>query len=138
MSAITQAFFDVLNGDSYLESRLSRFGTRPAIFTVDPPPGSPDFPFIISAGEASTVPEDTKTSYGREILRDISCFDDSKSAALVEDIAERVRALFHDQTITVAGYTTVLSEVPSGPIVLDGEGVRGRLVQVRLLLEEVP
>jgi hypothetical protein len=136
--SVTQAIYDVLVNDPDIigSAGVGTYRASPAIYTIDPAPGNA-FPYIIAAGDVSHIPSDTKTSYGREIQRDIRCYDRALgSAARVEALAERVRSLFHNQLVQVPGFTNVLSSVPSGPFVADGEGVYGRVVTVRLLLEE--
>lgn len=136
MSAITDAIHDLLSGDATLAGLLNTYGGEPAIFTVDPAPGDATLPYIVTAGEVSQAPFDTKTTRGRTILRDVRCYDAADgSAVAVEAIAERVRALLHRQTITVAGYTWLLSEC-TGPIVADERDAYGRIVTVRTILEE--
>ena len=142
MSAVTQAFFDRLVNDSALTALLGTFKGSPSIFTKTPLP--PDVsletngPYILTTGEASQDPGslDTKNSVGREIVRDIRCFADiAQSTKVVEDVAERVRDLFHRQAITVAGFTVEIAEV-TGPIEADEEDALGRIVTVRLVLSE--
>ena len=142
MSAVTQALFDRLVNDSALTALLGTFDGNPSIFTKTPlPPGvslETNGPYILTTGEASQDPGslDTKNSVGREIVRDIRCFADiAQSAKSVEDVAERVRDLFHRQAITIAGFTVEIAEV-TGPIEADEEDALGRIVTVRLVMSE--
>lgn len=142
MSAITQALFDRLVNDSALTALLGTFGGSPSIFTKTPIPSGVSLetngPYILTTGEASQDPGslDTKNSSGREIVRDIRCFADiALSAGVVEDVAERVRDLFHRQAITIAGFTVEIAVV-TGPIEADEEDALGRIVTVRLVMSE--
>ncbi len=142
MSAITKAFFDVMNGDATLIALLGTYKSNPSVFTKQPLP--PDLtleangPYILSTGEVTQDPgpTDTKNSVGREIIRDIRCFVDiAKSVTVVEAIAERVRDLFHRQAISITGFTVNVADV-TGPIEADEEDALGRIVTVRLVLLE--
>ena len=137
MSAITQAIRDRLAGDPVLRSMLATYDGEPAIFTA-PPPGDAPYPMIVTMGQVSDEPDDTKNSRGREIRRDISCYTEATgSMEDVEAIAERVRQLFHRAPIQVPGYHVWLSEV-SGPILGETDGsVYGLVLTLRLRMEEV-
>ncbi len=137
MSILTAAIHDVLANDAALAGMLSSYDGQPAVFTVDPAPGNAVLPYVVSAGDVSQTPADTKTTRGREIRRDVRCYaEDSGSAAWVEQVAERVRTLLHRQPMVIAGFVWVLGEC-SGPIAADEPGAYGRVVTVRLLVEEL-
>ena len=137
MSAITEAIYDVLAGDATLTALLTTYGGEPAIFTTDPAPGDAELPYIVSAGEVAQSPWDTKTTRGRVATRDVRCYTDATgSAVAVEAIAERVRALLHRQTLAITDFTCVIADC-SGPVVADGPDAYGRIVTVRLTIEEV-
>lgn len=138
MGALSQAFYDRLTGDATLTGLLATYEGGPAVFTIDPAPPDAQLPFIVTAGEFAQAPFDTKTLYGRTAFRDIRCYaSEVGSAVLIDDIAERVRALFHRYPLPVAGFATVLCEA-SGPTVApdDDETVTGRIVSVRIVLQE--
>jgi len=136
MSALTAALYDLLAGDATLTALLSTYGSAPAIFTTDPAPGDAALPYIVSAGEVSQGPFDTKTTRGRDILRDVRCYASaSGSAVTVEAIAERVRALLHRQELTIAGFTWIWASC-SGPIGADETDAYGRIISVRFVMEE--
>ena len=137
MSAVTEAIYDVLAGDATLTAMLSTYGGEPAIFTTDPAPGDAELPYIVSAGEVAQTPWDTKTTRGRVVMRDVRCYTDATgSAVAVEAIAERVRALLHRQTLAISDFECVIADC-SGPTVADGPDAYGRIVTVRLTIEEV-
>ncbi len=136
MSAISQAFHDLFSGDAILQDLLADYRGSPAVFTTDPAPGDAVKPYIITAGEAVHRPFDTKLTRGREIWRDVRCYaDDTGSAALVEQIAERVRALLHRQIIAVDGFTVEVVDC-LGPIVADEPDAYGRVVTARIIMME--
>jgi len=54
----------------------------------------------------------------------------------VEAIAERVRALLHRQPLTIPGFAGLMAEC-SGPIGADEPDAYGRIVTVRMTVEEL-
>ena len=137
MSVITQAIYSRLAGDAALCGMLSKYQGAPAIFTSDPRPGDSALPCIVTAGEVTQSPADTKTSRGRSIRRDVRCYaPPSGSDQTVEQIAERVRALLHRQRMTIAGHTWMFASV-EGPITANEENAQGRIVTVIMRIEEV-
>lgn len=147
MSAITTAIYNVLSGDSTLTNLLgsnSFFGSsRPSIFTKEPlPPGFKDDdhgPYIIVSPAISTEPGpyDTKNSTGLEVIIDVRCYADRNKTtnSAIDAISLRVRTLFHRVSITVVGYTVEIASV-SGPVGADEDKVIGRIVSIRLVLQE--
>lgn len=136
MSALSEAIYDLLANDSTLTDLLAEHEGGPAIFTTDPPPGDAELPYIITAGEVSTAPYDTKTTLGRTVRRDVRCYTEaSGSAAAVEEIVERVRTLLHRQPLTVDGFENLVAEC-TGPIQADEDDANGRILTVRLVLME--
>jgi hypothetical protein len=137
VGAITEAIYDTLAGDPTLTAMLATYGGEPAIFTTDPAPGDATLPYIVSAGEVAQTPWDTKTTRGWMAMRDLRCYTDATgSAVVVEAIAERARVLLHRQTLTIVGFVCVIADC-SGPIGADGQDAYGRIVTVRLTIEEV-
>jgi hypothetical protein len=136
MSVITQAIYDTLSGDGTLTAMLATYGSNPAVFTTDPAPGDADLPYIVTAGDVSQAPFDTKLTRGRTIMRDVRCYAAANgSAVTVEAMAERVRALLHRQELAIAGFRWIWAEC-SGPIVADERDAYGRIVTVRMTVEE--
>lgn len=136
MDGFTAAIYDRLASDGTLTALLATYAGEPAVFTTDPAPGDADLPYIVSAGQVSDAAYDTKTTQGREVRRDVRCYASCDgSAATVEAIAERVRALLHRHALTIAGYDTWISEC-SGPISADEEEAYGRVVSLRLIAME--
>jgi hypothetical protein len=134
---ITAAFHSRMANDATLAGLLALYEGVPAVFTTDPVPGDAVLPYVVSAGEAVNTPFDTKTTLGRSIWRDVRCYDNADgSAANVEAIADRVRALFHRQSFSIPGFAWILAEC-SGPIVADEQDAYARIVTVKLTIEEI-
>lgn len=137
MSILTSTIFDRLAGDIILTGMLSIYKGAPAIFTTDPVPGDATSPYIVTAGEITQSPWDTKTSRGRSLVRDVRCYADADgSVILIETIAERVRALLHRQALTIGGFQWVISDC-GGPIVADEPGSYARIVSLSLTAQEI-
>ncbi len=135
MNALTQAIYNRLKDDTMLAGMLSTYNNRPAIFTAQPVPGDAVLPYVIVSGPIADAPWDTKTGFGREITRDIRCYaEQTGSVMLVDNIAERVRQLFHRQMVAVNGYNNVMT-VCSGPYAGSTDDAYGRIVTVRFILE---
>lgn len=136
MSILTAAIFDKLAGDAVLVNWLSEYQGAPAIFTTDPAPGDAVPPYLVTAGEIAQSPWDTKTTRGRQLIRDVRCYAKADgSAVLVEAIAERVRKLLHRQALAIGGYTWIVSDC-GGPIVADESGYYGRIISLSLTAQE--
>lgn len=135
---ITKAFYDQMANDSILTGMIGSLRGRPCIFTDGPIPGDAPMPLIVSIGEISHEPFDTKTDLGREIRRDIACYAKATgSAVTIEAIAERIRFLFHRVALSIPNLSTILC-VTTGPIVAPtDETVVGRILTVRYVGQEV-
>ncbi len=137
MNALTQVLYDELAGDAALAALLATYGGLPAIFTTDPAPGDATLPYLVTAGSIAEAPFDSKTTLGREVLRDVRCYAAaSGSAETVEKIAARVRMLLHRQALVIPGFVWFLSEC-AGPTVADEQDAYGRVVTVNLKMEEL-
>lgn len=137
MNVLTAAFYQRLVGDDELADLITEYpdGTGvPAVFTDDRVPQDAVLPYVVTAGETANEPADTKNSEGRRPFRDIYCYAPHQSTKLVEDIAERVRELFHRHMLEVDGYDTVIANA-HGPVRLSADDYDARLVSVRLRLE---
>lgn len=117
MSAVfTEAFYHQLRNDAELVSMLATYNGLPAIFTVDPVPGDAVLPYIVTAGSVADTSWDTTYSEGRIIVRDIRCYTAATGSMIaVENMAERVRHLFHRRRIPIDGYDNVITKC-TGPI----------------------
>lgn len=140
---LSQVLYTLLAGDGELADLLAEYRGVPAIFTTDPAPGDAVLPYIVSAGEVAQVPMDTKTTRGRDMRRDVRCYAPATgSAALVEQMAERVRTLLHRQPLTIDGFTWLISDI-AGPIVADeretqsGRDTYGRVLTLSLKAQKL-
>jgi len=128
---LTAAIYARLAGDGTLGGLLARYEGGPALFTTDPAPGDASLPYVVTAGAVAQRPFEAKNRGGREVFRDVRCYAPaSGSAALVEALAERVRALLHRWPLVVSGWETWVAEA-SGPVAADEEDAYGRVVSLR-------
>ncbi|MDZ4346863.1 MAG: hypothetical protein U1E51_31000 [Candidatus Binatia bacterium] len=133
---LAAAFYDRLTGDGTLTGMLSTYKGHPAVFTIDPAPEEAIMPYLVTAGNVVDSPDDTKTSRGRDVWRDIRCYATrSGSVIAIEAIAERVRELFHRHELTVEDHETWMAEC-SGPIKADEDDCYARIITVKLNLNE--
>ena len=137
MSVFSIAVFNRMNTDATLTDLLATYNANPAIFTSMPIPDDADLPYIVTEGEVSNSPYDFKGSGGREIVRDIRCYtDNTGSSALVESIAERVRALFHDYAMSVTGFDDAMIMNASVGMAPEETDVSGRIVTITFNIME--
>lgn len=137
MSILTASIYDCLAGDAILKAMLATYKGLPAIFTTDPAPGDTGLPYIVTAGEVTQVPFDTKTTQGRNLMRDVRCYAKADgSVVLIETIAEYVYRLLHRKTLSISGYKWIISNC-SGPIVADEKDYYGRIISLSLKAQEV-
>jgi hypothetical protein len=133
MSILTAAIYDLLSNDAILKAMLTTYKGSPAIFTVDPAPEE-NFSgaYIVTAGEVVDNPFDSKTTQGRDLVRDVRCYAPADgSVVTIEAVAERVRALLHRQALTIDGYHWILSDC-AGPVVADEQDAYGRIISLSL------
>jgi len=138
MDALTQAIYNLLASDATLAALLATYGEYggPAVFTTDPAPGDATLPYIVTAGDVVDAAFDTKTRPGRRIWRDIRCYAAAGgSAATVEQIADRVRALLHRLPFVVSGFGVEIVEC-AGPVVADEPDAYGRIVTAKITMLE--
>ena len=136
MDVLTAAVYDVLAGDATLQGLLADYNGVPAVFTTDPAPGDATRPYIVTSGQVSDAAWDTKTGLGRRVMRDIRCYDDADgSVVTIEAIAERVRELFHRQSLVVSGFG-VLVAICSGPVEADEPDAYGRRVTCQWTMQQ--
>lgn len=136
MSILTKAIYDKLASDPALVDMLGEYKGLPAIFTIDPAPGDAILPMLVTSGEVVQAPFDTKTSRGRDLIRDVRCYAQADGNTItIEAIAERVRSILHRQPLVIDGYRWLISDV-NGPIVADERDYYGRIVSLSLKVME--
>ena len=134
---LAAALYDTLSADGTLAGLLSDYNGSPAIFTSHPAPGDAELPYIVTAGEVSHLPFDTKTTRGRDLIRDVRCYAEADgSIVVIEAMAERVRYLLHRQALVISGFTWIISNC-SGPVVADERDAYGRIISLSLTAQEV-
>jgi len=133
---LAAAIYDKLSVDGTLTGLLSDYNGSPAIFTSHPAPGDAELPYIVTAGEVSHLPFDTKTTRGRELIRDVRCYAEAGGSVIViEAMAERVRALLHRQELVISGFNWIISNC-SGPLAADERDAYGRIISLSLKAQE--
>ena len=73
---LTVAVAEMLKADPTVSSIVSEYAGVPAVFTVAPYPEGAVMPMIITEGNVTDTPGDTKTTIGHDITRDIRIYDD--------------------------------------------------------------
>lgn len=119
---LSQVMYDRLAGDATLVAMLGEYGGAPAIFTdpipsdlhdfaaADPPP----WPFLVLSRSENDIDNGCKDRDGREVRRQVRCYHSaglgtSGSMVPLEDVAERVRDLFHRRQLVIAGWDPYVS-----------------------------
>jgi hypothetical protein len=136
------AFYNRMAGDHTLTGLLASYpdaeatsGEMPAIFTDREVPEDATLPYIESFGQLSDVPDDDKITVGREVHRDIFCFTERGQTDTLNQIADRVKTLFHRHALEITGATTISASV-SGPIPAETDDTLiGVVLTVRLRFE---
>jgi len=142
MSDFTKAFYNRLANDATLSSLITSYNSAPAIFTGRLVPDDAELPYIVISAPVTDEPFDTKTTRGRDQIRDVLCYGAEEGSLLkLEQIAERVRILFHRHKLSIDNYETVIASA-SGAISVplegaSGERIAGLVVSVRILAMEV-
>jgi len=139
---LTKAIYQVLINDPTVTGMLTTFHGVPAVFTFAPYPEGAQRPLIITEGSIRDVARETKTTIGQSIMRDIRCYtDETGDQALVEELGEAVKELFHRHESTLAQYMTDYTVVrcwADGPRVSNvhspDEYVYGRIVGLTVWL----
>jgi len=133
---VTQALYNKLANDATLIALLAKYNGAPAIFTTDPAPDDAVLPYIVAAGNVASAPFDAKDCLGQTVTRDVRCYAAANgSAAVVEEIAETVRALLHRQQLSITGYNWIMSDA-TGPITADERFAYGRIITVSVTAQE--
>lgn len=132
---IRKAVYSALSTDATLTALLGTYEGSAAIFTTDPAPGDAPMPLIVATTVPARQPFDTKTTLGMQVWLDVRVYAEATgSAALIDQIAERVYDLLHRQTLTFDNRTWILSEC-TGPISVDESDAYGRIITLRVIAE---
>lgn len=132
--------------DADLDEMLARSviePAKPAVYSTVPVPPGARMPYAVIVAPISDEPDDTFDAEYRRPWVDLHAYDSrpdagSGSTARVNDIAERIRALFHGQYYADVPGTRVLSMRCSGPVANDGDHAFGRVITARCLLTAAP
>lgn len=143
INALTSWMYDRMVEDTDLDGMLARSVLDPskaAVYQAVPVPADAKLPYVVISGPVSDEPDDTFDAEYRTPEVDLHAYTARReaggsSAAPVNDIAERIRALFHRQNFAadITGYRALAIRC-SGPIVNDGNNAYGRVVTARCLL----
>ena len=137
MIGLAAALVNRLSTSDVLQRKLAVYERVPAIFTATRIPENCGYPYVWTPGEYSSVDDAVKNARLSEIHRDVSVYTlDEGSDALVEELAWAIRNVLHKAPLRLgADENVVLNAAP--PIVAPtGDGVLGRLVQLRFVISE--
>ena len=158
MNALDYAVIGMLRADVVIQELLYSYNGTPAILTfvpapeVDPgPPPTIPYPFIVTEDCVSDVPDETKTTTGHRMKKDIRCYDlETSDPSKIQTIGMRVHDIFHRQEKTLQNYIlnsgdaelfTVTQCWANGPRIAPhnvDEYVQGRIVTLNLRLTRTP
>jgi hypothetical protein len=134
---LERALYEYMAADFDLTNQLNLYQSAPAIFT-DTVPEEAEFPFIV-VNSVSDVPLDALVEEGRQVVRDFACYAANRgSTQQVVQITERLRALFHRQSVPVDGYSNFITTIVGISQAPTDRTVIGRIVSVRFSLRKLP
>ena len=108
MDVLRQGIYDVLAGDSTITNNIATYRSDYAIVDGYELPSDMESPAILYEVISDTN-ADTKTGSIRVIVVDFTVYTCTSTDPVT--IAERIRALFHRQSITVSGWTNIITNV---------------------------
>jgi hypothetical protein len=96
-----------------------------------------DLKYVVLLPSVTDLPRDTKTTTGRDIVRDLEVWWPYTGSTVDVDLAaERVREILHRQKLTVDGYRNYITSA-SGPVAGPSDDkVVSRVVTARFVLEK--
>lgn len=112
--AVQTAVYDRLTGDATLMAV--------AAAVHDQVPENATFPYL-TIGEDTAVDFGTKSEPGQELTLTLHAWSRAHGRKQVKDILARVHALLHEQPLTVAGFTHVLTRFLSTETFRDPDGL---------------
>ena len=136
MRPLSTAIYSRLAADATLTALLGTTVGVPSIFAKLPVPTGAVYPLVKTVTVVADVDQDMLTTQVREISRDIAVYGKiATDFDKVIDAAERIRALFHRQPLTVAGWR-VFEVRASGAIDAPAEAAEiGRIVTLSIRLQ---
>lgn len=142
-AALTSAMVSELTGDATIVAAVATYRSTPAVFATDPAPPDASYPLIIVSGPVAASIEDTFTDDLRSVVRDVRCYVDTSgeqgggTLVALEDMAERVKVLFHRNRFAVTGFRT--DDVSAGPAITapSTPPIAGQVVPVTISLEKI-
>lgn len=135
MTPLDNAINARLASDGTLTALLATFKGTPAIFLSTPLPQGVVPPYVAVPPIVTQSPNDTKTSEGRSLIRDIGCYTlATGSTVTVDAIAERVRSLFHRHPLAITGFATMIAMAAGPSLAPTDKTLYGRIVSVNLTI----
>ena len=116
---LTDAVFQRMDNDSELRSLLGVTKPNGAlnVYTARPIPEDVEYPLILTVGNTSVRPWDTKTTRGWDIERDIYVYARARHDMLqVENVADRIVELFHRYELQPVGFAPAVVSSCKGPM----------------------
>lgn len=137
MNALIDALAARLLGDATFAGYHSVYKGVPALFTQSPIPGQAVAPYTIIDPPMSTDPNDTKTTTGYTTDIDIMMYAPANGdRTLVNQMAERARALLHRHQLVIVGQDTVIASVRGPMAAPSDDRLYGRRIEVTLKTRE--
>ncbi len=139
MMDIAPAIYAKLAASAAVTTRVSAYRSLPAIFTSSPVPVDALRPFVVSAGDISSVPDDCYGGpLGYEIVRDVGCYADANGSSLtINALASAVRAALHRQRLILAGATHIMTVCTNIVVAPSDETIVGRILTFRIRVREL-
>ena len=126
---LQSAIFSTLSGDSSLDSKI---GDNKIFDTVAPQDTT--YPYVVIGTETSRE-VNTKDSSGRVYNVDIDVWSQYRGQKETKEIMEILISLLDNTTISVAGATSIVSQVVNAVTLVEGDGItRHGIVNVDFLI----
>ena len=126
---LQSAIFSTLSGDSSLDSKI---GDNKIFDTVAPQDTA--YPYVV-IGTESRAEDNTKDRSGRVYNVDIDVWSQYRGQKETKEIMEILISLLDNTTISVAGATSIVSQVVNAVTLVEGDGItRHGIVNVDFLI----
>lgn len=139
MNEEIKAIVELLAADAPLEALLGDYASEPAIFDAEAPQDFPDGTAFIVVQDVSTMPWDTHSSIGYDMLIDIRCYAPrTGSYRELREVVKAARRVLHRARPTVENRLSGWIWAGGGPIPLPEteELVIGQVLTVRMLTHD--